>query len=278
MNSLNTDPGLPNDYNRLIFALKDKFDLDFSNYAKSSFQRRVERLLTLRNIQSVGMLSELITAGKLQKQDILDEITVNVTEMFRDPPFWIAMKQIIPELFLNHDTIRIWHAGCSSGEEVYTMAVLLKNAGILEKAKIVASDLDPNVLARAKAGIISMKNMPLNEKNYARVDEKGKLSDHFTIEQENTRLNPDLIKNVSFRIIDLVQTDVFSKFDLILCRNVLIYFDHSLQNKIIGIFHKSLFNYSYLSLGIKENFSWSPLYHHFIPINNDMRIYKKIKE
>lgn len=266
------------DYKRLIKVIADSYQLDFSNYAFNSFKRRIERLIIFKKLGSLDTLIDWIVQKKFSRDDFLQEVTVNVTEMFRDPLFWVALKKVIPTLFLNTEQVKIWHAGCSTGEEVFSMAILLKEMNLLHKCKIVASDISPAVLQNAGRGKVPLKNMELNQKNYARVQGGGDLLKHFTIKNDRAILSPDYLSNVSFRNIDLVKAGPFLKFDLILCRNVLIYFDRNLQERILDFYNRSLFNYSYLALGMQENFSWSAVYPNFITVSNEAKIYKKVKE
>jgi chemotaxis protein methyltransferase CheR len=212
-------------------------------------------------------------------EEFVSEITVNVTEMFRDPTFWKVMKeQILPNLLMNHNKLSIWHAGCSSGEEVYTMAIVLREMGALERCTIVASDLDMAIIDKAKKGMISMKNMELNTKNYERYQGDKKISDYYKEENGYAHIDKSLFNNVSFRRHDLVLGAVFSKFDIILCRNVMIYFNQSLQNEVLYKLHESLFKYGYLCIGSKESLIWCDIANKFIVVNNEEKIYKKVKD
>lgn len=264
---------------RLTEFVKERYGYDFTNYAMSSFKRRVQRILELYKIQSVDVLIRRFD----QEQDFLDlflsEITVNVTEMFRDPSFWREVRdQVIPNILLNHDKISIWHAGCSSGEEVVSMAITLKEMGVLHKANIIATDIDRPVLDRAKRSIYNAKNMELNEKNYIRFQGAKNLGDYYHTKDGKAYIDQELIKDVSFRTYDLVKGSVFNKFDLILCRNVMIYFNQKLQNDVLRRLHESMFKYGYLAIGSKESLIWCDISNKFIVVNNEEKIYKKIKE
>jgi chemotaxis protein methyltransferase CheR len=212
-------------------------------------------------------------------EEFISEITVNVTEMFRDPTFWKILKeQIIPNILLSHDKISIWHAGCSSGEEVYSMTIVLQEMGILDKARIVATDLDTAIIKKAQAGTYSMKNMEVNRKNYQRYMGVHSLDQYFKEVNGEAVMDKSLMQNVSFRRHDLVQGAVFSKFDLILCRNVMIYFNQTLQNNVLNRLHESLFKYGYLAIGSKESLIWCEIANKFIVVNNEEKIYKKVKD
>jgi chemotaxis protein methyltransferase CheR len=266
------------DLKRISELIYQKYNYDFRNYAMSSFKRRVLRILELKKF-TVDSLIKKLNEAPLFIHEFLDELTVNVTEMFRDPSFWRVMREeIIPAILLNHKQFKIWHAGCSSGEEVLSMAIMLKEMGILGDVQIFATDLDTNILERAKTATYSNKNMELNEKNYIRFQGAGSLKDYYREENGVAVFNKDLLANVTFRKHDLVLGEPFNKFDLILCRNVMIYFNQALQNEVLKKFHQSLFKYGYLAIGSKESLIWCDYANRFIVVNSEEKINKKIKE
>ncbi|MCG8319294.1 MAG: protein-glutamate O-methyltransferase CheR [Cytophagales bacterium] len=267
------------DLKKLTQMVKDAYGYDFTNYAMSSFRRRVNRILELYNFTSVSNLIDKIKVQPAFVEEVVNEITVNVTEMFRDPSFWREVRDhIIPNILLNHKSINVWHAGCSSGEEVFSMAILLREMGISDKVKLIATDLDNSILNKAKKATIPIKNMELNEKNYIRFQGSASLSKYYKEQNGHAVLNPALVENVSFRKHDLVQGGIFNKFDLVLCRNVMIYFNQNLQNDVLKKLHESLFKYGYLIIGSKESLIWCEIANKFIVVNNEEKIYKKIRE
>jgi chemotaxis protein methyltransferase CheR len=266
------------DLKKISEFIFQKYQYDFRNYAMSSFKRRVQRILELKKLTVDGLIKKLTDTPSFINE-FLDELTVNVTEMFRDPSFWRIMREeIIPAILLNHKQFKIWHAGCSSGEEVLSMAILLKEMGILDSVQLYATDLDTTILERARSATYSMKNMELNEKNYIRFQGAGSLTDYYKAENGYAVFNKDLLANVNFRKHDLVLGEAFNKFDLILCRNVMIYFNQTLQNDVLKKFHESLFKYGYLAIGSKESLIWCDYANRFIVVNNEEKIYKKIKD
>jgi chemotaxis protein methyltransferase CheR len=266
------------DLKRISELIYQKYNFDFRNYAMSSFKRRVIRILELKKLSVDGLLKKLTDTPSFINE-FLDELTVNVTEMFRDPSFWRIMREeILPAIMLNHKQFKIWHAGCSSGEEVVSMCIMLKEMGILQDVTLIATDLDVNILEKAKSGVYPIKNMELNEKNYIRFQGTGLFKDYYREENGNAVFNKELLMNVSFRRHDLVLGEVFNKFDLILCRNVMIYFNQTLQNEVLKKFHEGLFKYGYLAIGSKESLIWCDYANRFIVVNNEEKIYKKIKD
>jgi len=267
------------DIRKLTQLIKDKYDYDFKDYAMSSFKRRIKRVIEIYKFKSVEALIQRLDIQPDFFEEFVSEITVNVTEMFRDPTFWKALKdQIIPSILLNHNKISIWHAGCSSGEEVFSMNILLSEMGILDKAKVVATDIDTSIIEKAKKGAVNIKNMDLNIKNYQRFGGVSSLEKYYKESDNFALLNRELVDSVSWRKHDLVQGAVFSKFDLVLCRNVMIYFNQTLQNNVLYKLHESLFKYGYLAIGSKESLIWCDIANKFIVVNNEEKIYKKIKD
>ncbi|HEY0742075.1 MAG TPA: protein-glutamate O-methyltransferase CheR [Chryseosolibacter sp.] len=267
------------DLKRISELIHQKYNYDFRNYAMSSFKRRVLRIMELKKL-TVETLIKKLQESPAFINEFLDELTVNVTEMFRDPSFWRIMREeVIPAILLNHKQFKIWHAGCSSGEEVMTMCIMLKEMGILQDVSIIATDLDVNILEKAKSGVYPVKNMELNEKNYIRFQGTApSLKSYYREENGNAIFDKSLLAGVSFRKHDLVLGEVFNKFDLVLCRNVMIYFNQTLQNEVLKKFHESLFKYGYLAIGSKESLIWCDYANRFIVVNNEEKIYKKIKD
>ncbi len=269
-----------NDVRTLTQLVKEKYNYDFSNYAISSFKRRLIRILELYKFETFDKLLNKVKNEPTFFREFLSEITVNVTEMFRDPSMWRELRdKILPNLFDAHETVKIWHAGCSSGEEVFSMAILLKESGWYNRTKIFATDIDHTILAKAKEGRYSMKNMQeLNDKNYVRFEGKSQLADYYKVESQNALFDKALLSNVNFMEHNLVSGGAFTKVDVILCRNVLIYFNQNLQNEVFRTLHQSLFNYGYLMVGSKETLVWCDIASKFITVNNEEKIFKKIRE
>ncbi len=267
------------DLRKLIQLVKDKYDYDFKDYAMSSFKRRIKRIIELYKFDSVDALVEKLTHTPSFFEEFVSEVTVNVTEMFRDPSFWVVVRdEIIPNILSSHNKISIWHAGCSSGEEVFSMQILLEEMGIRDKSHTVATDIDTAIINRAKNASISQKNMELNTSNYERYQGKYVLDKYFSKNKDRYHFNQDILSNVSFRKHDLVKGQVFSKFDIVLCRNVMIYFNQTLQNSVLKTLHESLFKYGFLCIGSKESLIWCDISNKFSVINNEEKIYKKSRD
>lgn len=266
------------DIDRIIDALYDSSGIDFSNYAFSSFKRRIMRFLEINKIRDLNRFIERIIADKSYSDSLIKEITVNVTEMFRDPSFWIALRDsILPKISSSSD-IKIWHAACSTGEEVYSMAILLKESDLLQRSKIVATDLNSSVLKVAQEGAYSLRSQEINCKNYDQFAGNGKLTDYYTIIGNTAQFDKRLIDNVDFRCHNLAQDGPIPFFDLILCRNVLIYFNFDLQEKVIQTFSKSMSTGSFIGIGSKESIRWCNTCGSFEVVSYEEKIYRKVVE
>lgn len=265
---------------QLTEVVKSTYNYDFGDYALSSFKRRLSRVLEVHSHDSMPLLIAKVKSDPVYFRDFLAELTVNVTEMFRDPSFWRLLRDdVIPELLKVSSNLKIWHAGCSSGEEVYSMSILLKEMGILETTKLFASDIDHEILASAQGRFVKQKSQETNRKNYESFNNGvGGIDQYFKEKEGGYELDASLLKNVSFKEHNLVSDPAFSKFDLILCRNVLIYFNQTLQNKVLKTFNQSLFKGSLLAIGSKESLIWCEDINKFSVFNNEEKVYKKIAE
>lgn len=264
------------DISSIIRLLKEMKGIDFSDYAQSSFKRRILRFFEINNISDLAAFMHRMKFEKEFPDFFINEITVNVTEMFRDPAFWSVLRDtVVPELN-KKPLINIWHAACSSGEEVFSMAILLSENGILNKCKITATDLNMNILKIAQKGIYPLKSQALNSKNYILFGGKKKLEEYYTIQEKNVAFNQDLIGNTNFKFHDLTKDGPFGMFDLIICRNVFIYFNFTLQERVVSVFNRSLGKYSFLAIGSKESISWNRSAISLKDVNFDLKIFQKI--
>ncbi|MDB5273667.1 MAG: protein-glutamate O-methyltransferase CheR [Chitinophagaceae bacterium] len=255
-------------------AIREKFGYDFSNYASSSYKRRLLRILDMHKI-NVETLIEKVNNNNFTKEDFLHEITVNVTEMFRDPSFWKSTRSLLTTMAASRDKIKIWHAGCSSGEEVFSMLIVLKELGLLHRTEIVASDIDKSILVKAKEAKIPVKSMEIHKHNYERYCGSTDIEKYFTKQGDLYAFDKTLLEKISFREVDLVKAIPFSKFDFVLCRNVLIYFNNNLQNDVLKLISDCLFDGGMLAIGAKESISWCEVANKFVPLNVEERIFKK---
>lgn len=245
--------------NLLLADLMDDHGYDFNDYAKASLKRRINRLFALDKFPSFAEFRFRLKKDEDYLKRFVEEVTVNVTEMFRDPAFYQALRKEVLPVLATYPLIRIWHAGCSTGEEVYSMAIVLQEAGLLQKALLYATDLNPDVLEKAKEGIFPLAGMKQYSENYIQSGGQAAFSDYYTSRYERALFNRELSRKMIFATHNLVSDGSFNEFQLILCRNVMIYFDKDLQNRVLHLFDQSLEQLGFLALGAKETVRFSPL-------------------
>lgn len=209
-------------------------------------------------------------------QEFLDEITVNVTEMFRDPSFYKALNnQVIPYIS-SYQHIKVWSAGASSGEEVYSLAILLNEVGLRKKSFIYGTDINSEMLKEARKGIYSLRKIKSYAENYQFSGLKGSITDHFTIMYDAATIHSELKQNTLFSVHNLISDNIFNEFQLICCRNVFIYFESELQEKVLDLFYNSLAPLGFLCMGSKETIRSEKFKKKFKVINYKENIYQKI--
>ena len=219
----------------LLKAIYLKYSYDFRGYAKASIKRRIEHRQMLSNLATISDMQKKLLYDDDFFALLLNDMSINVTEMFRDPEFYRALKAVIVSRFDKKDSIKIWHAGCATGEEVYSMAILLKEASLYDKSFIHATDFDENVLDRARQGIYPVEKIKVFTKNYKDAGGLESFSDYYKAKYDFAKLEKNLKKNLHFSSHNLVTDSVFGEMDMIVCRNVLIYFNKELQNQVIVV-------------------------------------------
>lgn len=261
--------------NLLIEAVRLKYGYDFSGYSRASLKRRVKKRLSESGSDSIsGMINRVLYEKQFFDQLLLD-LSINVTEMFRDPLFFKEIREkVIPEL-AKLPSVKIWHAGCSTGEEVYSMAIILKEAGIYDKCQIFATDFNEAVLAKAKEGIFPIVNIKQFIQNYQKSGGTGAFTDWYTARYDFVKLKSTLRKNIMFADHNLVTDGVFSEVDLVMCRNVLIYFDRPLQNRVFRLFTDSLIHDGFLTIGSKESIHFSGVTEEYDCFSKTQKIFRK---
>ncbi len=262
----------------LLQAIHLKYGYDFRNYSKAHLRRRVNQRLQLSGLKTISELQNLILWDNDFFQLLMQDLSITVTEMFRDPEFYaVFRKKVVPDL-KTYAHIKIWHAGCSTGEEVYSLAILLQEENMLSKTRIYATDINKNALMTAKQGIYSSKDMEQYARNYLEAGGSGKLSDYYTSKYGSVLFDQSLAKNIVFADHNLVTDGIFAEINLVFCRNVLIYFDKCLQNKVLSLFTASLANRGFLCLGTKESLQFSDEEANYLVIDKKMKIYRKIPQ
>jgi chemotaxis protein methyltransferase CheR len=258
--------------------LNDLFEVhgyDFTDYSRASLKRRINRLYTLDRFPSFAEFRYHLKSQPHYLKRFVEEITVNVTEMFRDPTFYKSLRKDILPILATYPLIRIWHAGCSTGEEVYSMAIMLKEANLLHKSLLYATDINPDVLAKAMAGVFPLSQMKQYSENYIKSGGTEDFSNYYMAKYNRAKFDEQLRTRVVFATHNLVSDKSFNEFQLILCRNVLIYFDKDLQNKVISLFDQSLDTLGFLALGSKETIRYTSIANKYKQFDKE-KIWRKI--
>lgn len=243
----------------LLNDVLEVYGYDFSDYSKASLRRRMQRLFALDKFPSFAEFRFRIRNDEEYFQRFVEEITVNVTDMFRDPSFYKTLRSEVLPVLAAYPFIRIWHAGCSTGDEVYSMAILLHEARLLDKSLLYATDLNPDVLEKAKAGIFPLAGMKQYSENYILSGGLQDFSSYYSTRYDLAKLNSALSAKMIFATHNLVSDGSFNQFQLIMCRNVMIYFDKPLQDRVLQLFDQSLEPGGYLALGAKEAIRFSDI-------------------
>jgi chemotaxis protein methyltransferase CheR len=261
----------------LLNDLHEQYGYDFTEYSKASLQRRIHRLFTLDKFPSFAEFRYRLQTDNYYFRRFVEEITVNVTEMLRDPSFYRTLRTTILPVLATYPFIRIWHAGCSTGEEVYSMAILLQEAGLLHKSLLYGTDINPQVIDRARKGIFPVSQMQKYSENYIQSGGVRDFSSYYTANYHLAKFDSALTAKMIFSTHNLVSDFSFNEFQLILCRNTLIYFERDLQSKVFQLFDYSLENFGYLALGSKESLRFSPIADRYRQVGKE-KIWRKTHE
>ncbi len=259
----------------LLTGIAKRYGYDFRNYAAASLRRRVRRAVEDENVPSISALQERILRDPRCMERFVTTLSVHVTAMFRDPEFYRVLRaEVVPKL-RTYPFVRIWHAGCATGEEVYSLAIVLIEEGLYERCRLYATDMSGAVLRRASSGVFPLVRMRDNTANYLRAGGSKDFSSYYTADDENAVFRSSLRRNVVFSQHNLVSDGSFNEFHLILCRNVLIYFDDTLRKRVLQLLDSSLVHFGTLGLGRKESLAHSPLATRYHSIDGDVRLYRK---
>ncbi|MHA6480681.1 CheR family methyltransferase [Paenibacillus sp. strain BS8-2] len=258
----------------LLEAIYRVRGFDFRNYLRSSLRRRIRHRMNLEGISTISSLQERILHVDGFMERLLEDFSIKVTEMFRDPAFFLTFRKDVVPLLRKHERIRIWHAGCATGEEVYSMAILLEEEGLLDRTIIYATDMSGTAIAHSKEGRFPLKRMQAYTKNYLQAGGSREFSAYYTTDHAYARFLPSLKERMVFAEHNLATDGSFNEFQVILCRNVLIYFTPELQRRVHGILNGSLAYEGFLVLGSKESLI-SPQRGDFEELNAEHRIFRK---
>ncbi|EMR01803.1 CheR family methyltransferase [Cesiribacter andamanensis] len=261
----------------LITAINAHYGYDFSGYARASVYRRIRRFMDNKRLPGIPELQQAVLRDSYFFEGFLQEVTVNVTEMFRDPSFFLSLRQHVLPRLSTYPHIKIWDAGCSTGEELFSLLILLEEEGLLKRTKVYATDINQKVLKEAREGIYPARSIAAYTAGYYAAGGKREFSSYYTSNYGGIKFNSSLLKNVLFYPHNLATDFSFNEFHLIICRNVLIYFTRELQEKVYALFDESLVPLGYLGLGKKETLTLAGISKDFEVIDKSNRIYRKIR-
>jgi chemotaxis protein methyltransferase CheR len=261
----------------LLEGVYRRYGFDFREYAPASLRRRIWRRVRAEGEETISGLLERLLHDPMSMERLLLDLSINITAMFRDPSFYVAFRnKIVPQL-RTYPFTRIWVAGCSTGEEVYSLAILLQEEELYERTRIYATDINGSVLERARAGVFPLDKMKEYTRNYIKGGGKRAFSEYYLAAYDGAQFQRSLVENVVFAQHNLVSDRSFNEFNVIVCRNVMIYFDRTLQDRVHGLFYESLANFGVLGLGHKETIHFSPYERSYEELDPREKLYRKIR-
>jgi chemotaxis protein methyltransferase CheR len=260
----------------LLEGIERHYGFDFRGYALGSLRRRLLRTAAEEGVGSISGLQEKVLHDPGAMERLLTGLSVSVTSMFRDPSFFVAFREHVVPLLRTYPFIRVWNAGCSTGEETYSFAILLEEEGLYERSRIYATDFNADVLARARAGRFPLDRMQEYTQNYQRAGGRRDFSVYYSVEGGMAKLEERLTKHVVFAQHNLASDRSFNEFNVVLCRNVLIYFGRDLQRRVHRLFHDSLARFGVLGLGQKETLRFTDLEDRYEELDAREKLYKRI--
>lgn len=261
----------------LLTAVLRRYGYDFSHYAPASLYRRVQRAMQEERVRTISALQERLLHDPDALRRFVSVLSVHVTAMFRDPPFYKFLRTHVVPILRTYPFVRIWHAGCATGEEVYSVAILLQEEGLYDRCRIYATDISDDLLGRAKKGLVPLSDMRDFTANYLQSGGTQDFSRYYTAYFNHAVFHESLRRNVVFSQHNLAVDRSFNEFQLILCRNVMIYFDQELRRRVHGLFYESLSRFGMLALGIRESVQFSGYDDKYAAVDSDLRVYRRIK-
>ena len=259
----------------LVDAIYLKYHYDFRGYATASLKRRLGTAMARFNCQTLSQLQDKLLHDATTFPALLDYLTVQVSEMFRDPGYFKALRDEVVPLLRTYPSLKVWVAGCSAGEEVYSLAILLREEGLLERTLIYATDINAQALKKAESGVFDLERIAQFTRNHQRSGARSSLSEHYTAAYGRAVFDKSLRKHIVFSDHSLATDSVFAEMHLVSCRNVLIYFDRTLQDRAVGLFRDTLVRKGFLGLGSKESLRFSAHREAFDDFDNTERIYQR---
>ena len=261
----------------LLEAIHRRYQYDFRDYAPASLRRRLGRRMEAEGLRTISGLQNRVLHDPACMERLLLDLSVTTTSMFRDPSFWRAFREEVVPVLRTYPFVRIWTAGCSTGEETFSMAIVLAEEGLLDRSRIYATDINGAVLARARSGMFPLARMREATANYQRAGGTRAFSDYYIAGYDSARFCRPLSDNVVWAQHNLVSDASFNEFHVVLCRNVMIYFDRPLQDRVHGLVHDSLAPFGMLGLGSRESLRFTAREDEYEAMNAEERLYKRVR-
>jgi chemotaxis protein methyltransferase CheR len=259
----------------LLEAIYRRYGFDFREYAPASLRRRLWRRAYAEGLETLSALQARVLHDPACMERLLLDLSINVTTMFRDPTFYLSFREQVVPLLRTYPFVRVWIAGCSSGEEVYSLAIVLDEEELLERTRIYATDINEAVLDQARLGVFPLDKMQDYTQNYVRAGGKRAFSEYYLASYDGAVFDKRLVESVVFAQHNLVSDGAFNEFHAIVCRNVLIYFDRTLQERVLALFDESLVNFGVLALGQKETLRFSSFATRYEELDPVQKIWRK---
>jgi chemotaxis protein methyltransferase CheR len=263
------------EFSSLLDTIYQKYGYDFSQYSRAHIMRRIRNRMAMSGLKDLSQMQAMVLTDETFASRLLQDLSISVTEMFRDPGFYKSLRENVVPILKTYPFIKVWHAGCSTGEEAYSMAIILQEEGLYDRTTIYATDFNQQALNKAKEGIFSEKMMKEYAISYHLSGGKELFSNYYTSSYDNVIMKQSLKKNIVWANHNLVTDSVFAEVHLAICRNVLIYFETDLQNKVQQLFYDSLLNGGILCLGSKETLRCPDLHQEYLELDLKHRIFKK---
>ena len=261
----------------LLEGIYRRYGFDFREYAPASLRRRIWRRVHAEGLTTISALQDKLLHDPNCMERLLLDLSINVTAMFRDPTFYVAFREKVVPMLRTYPFTRIWVAGCSTGEEVYSLAMLLHEEDVYDRTRIYATDINQSVLDRARAGVFPLDKMREYTQNYIRAGGTRAFSEYYLAKYDGAQFRRSLVENVVFAQHNLVSDRSFNDFNVIMCRNVMIYFDRTLQARVHQLFYESLMTFGVLALGAKESIHFSPHEGAYEELDPNERLYRKVE-
>jgi chemotaxis protein methyltransferase CheR len=260
----------------LLEAIYQRYGFDFREYAPASLKRRVWRRAGAEGLDTISSLQDRLLRDPACMERLLLDLSINVTAMFRDPSFYTSFREHVVPLLHTYPFTRVWIAGCSTGEEVYSLAILLEEEELLDRSRIYATDINESVLDQARHGVFPIDKMQEYTQNYLKAGGKRAFSEYYLASYDGAVFDKRLVRHAVFAQHNLVSDNAFNEFQVVVCRNVMIYFDRKLQQRVLGLFHESLVHLGVLGLGRKESIRFSDYADRYEELDTLERIYRKV--